>query len=139
MPRKTDSHEPADWLWIAAIDLSVIQLATREETGFITCRSKLAEALEKIMKAELLRLGWKLVKTHELERLLQALIAHGSEIAGPVAPLCAALAEVYFTDRYPGFDLDDPDWPVFRDQLRQVLALHAMVQARMGPASADSA
>ncbi len=55
MPRKTDSHEPADWLWIAAIDLSVIQ-----------------------------------------------------------------------------------HWPLLREQLQQVIALHSMVQARVGPASADS-
>jgi hypothetical protein len=26
-----------------------------------------------------------------------------------VTPIAQALAEVYFADRYPGFDLDDPD------------------------------
>ena len=134
MPRKTDSHNPADWLWIAAIDLSVIQHLVKAEIGFIVCRSKLAEALEKIMKAELLGLGWTLVKTHDLERLLQALVAHTSDLAGAAAPLCAALAEAYFTDRYPGFDLDDPDWPALRVQVEQVAALLASVQARVaGP------
>ena len=129
MPRKTDSHNPADWLWIAAIDLSVIQHSAKDEIGFIVCRSKLAEALEKIMKAELLLLGWTLVKTHDLERLRQALVARDSGISEAVAPLCAALAEAYFTDRYPGFDLDDPDWPTLRTQLDQVTALHAAVAA----------
>ncbi len=131
MPRKTDSHNPADWLWIAAIDLSVIQHSAKDEIGFIVCRSKLAEALEKIMKAELLNLGWTLVKTHELERLRQALVAHNSAVSEAVAPLCAALQEAYFTDRYPGFDLDDPDWPALREQLAQVTALHAAVEARV--------
>ena len=129
MPRKTDSHNPADWLWIAAIDVSAIQHLVKDEVGFIVCRSKLAEALEKIMKAELLRFGWILQKTHDLERLLQALIAHASELAEPASPLCAALAEAYFSDRYPGFDLDDPDWPVLRAQVEQVTALLAAVQA----------
>ena len=30
MPRKTDSNNPADWLWIAAIDLSAIEHLARE-------------------------------------------------------------------------------------------------------------
>jgi predicted nucleotidyltransferase len=34
-------------------------------------------------------------------------------------------------DRYPGFDFDDPDWPVLRQQIEQVTALHAAVQARL--------
>ena len=134
MPRKTDSHNPADWLWIAGIDLSVIQHSAKDEIGFIVCRSKLAEALEKIMKAELLMLGWTLVKTHELERLREALVARDSGIAATVAPLCAALAEAYFTNRYPGFDLDDPDWPALHAQIEKVVALHAAVQTRIaGP------
>ena len=131
MPRKTDSHNPADWLWIAAIDVSAIQHLVKNEIGFIVCRSKLAEALEKIMKAELLRLGWTLVKTHDLERLLQASVARASDLADAAAPLCAALAEAYFSDRYPGFDLDDPDWPALRAQVEQVAALLAAVQARV--------
>ena len=34
-------------------------------------------------------------------------------------------------DRYPGFDLDDPDWPALRAQLEQVEALLATVKARV--------
>ena len=129
MPRKTDSKNPADWLWIAAIDLTVIELATKQEIGFPTVRSKLAEVLEKIMKAELIRSGWRLEKTHDLERLYEALVTGGSDLCAKVGPLCDELAEVYFTDHYPGFDLDDPDWPVLRAQVEQVTALLAAVQA----------
>ena len=46
-----------------------------------------------------------------------------------------ALAEVYFTDRYPGFDLDDPDWPVLRQQVEEVARLLAMVKSRVNPNS----
>jgi hypothetical protein len=48
-----------------------------------------------------------------------------------VRPLCSALAEIYFTDRYPGFDLEDPNWPKLRQQLDQVTTLAQMITARV--------
>ena len=57
MPRKTDANNPADWLWIAASDLDLLRMAGEHEVAFVTARSKLAEVLEKIIKAELIRLG----------------------------------------------------------------------------------
>ena len=131
MPRKTDSKNPADWLWIANSDLELIQLAAEREVGFLGAHSKLAEVLEKILKAELLRTGWRLEKTHDLDRLLEALENQSSDLIPQVEPLCDILAEVYFTDRYPGFDLDDPDWPALREQVKQVSALLATVQTRL--------
>ena len=35
-----------------------------------------------------------------------------------------------FLDRYPGFDLEDPDWPDLRAKLEQVASLLAIVPAR---------
>ena len=46
--------------------------------------------------------------------------------------MCTSLAEVYFTGRYPGFDLEDPDWPDFRAKLEQVTRLLEKVRARVG-------
>ena len=69
MPRKTDANNPADWVWMAAADLEMLHSAAAQQAGFTACRSKLAEVLEKTMKAELIRLGWT------LERLLEELIA----------------------------------------------------------------
>lgn len=131
MPRKTDSKNPSDWLWIAEADLSVVRLAVEREVGFVTCRSKLAEVLEKVLKAELIRIGWPLEKTHELDRLLDRMVERGSDLVGMAEPLCDALAEVYFTDRYPGFDLDDPDWPRLRALVEQVTGLLQSVKARL--------
>lgn len=132
MPRKTDSKNPADWLWIAASDMELIQLATEREVGFQAAHSKLAEVLEKIIKAELLRTGWALEKTHDLDRLLEALEEQNSDLIPQIEPLCDVLAEVYFTDRYPGFDLEDPDWIALREQVNQVAALLAVVEGRAG-------
>ena len=131
MPRRTDSQNPADWLWLSAVDLEVIQIAMSAEVGHPTLEGKLAEVLEKIMKAELIRTGWRLEKTHDLDRLLEALEERKSDLAAQFEPLCDALAEAYFSNRYPGFDLEDPDWPALRAQFDQVTALHAAVQSRL--------
>ena len=86
---------------------------------------------KKILKAELLRLGWTLEKTHDLNRLLQSLVERKSDLVPSVEPLCDALVQVYFTDRYPGFDLEDPDWPRLRTQVEQVTALLQSVKSRL--------
>ncbi|HEY2951012.1 MAG TPA: HEPN domain-containing protein [Verrucomicrobiae bacterium] len=131
MPRKTDSNNPADWLWIAASDLDMVQMAAEQEISFSAARGKLAEILEKILKAELIRTGWQLEKTHDLNRLLDLLVERKSDLLLTIEPLCDALVQAYFTDRYPGFDLDDPDWPRLREQVEQVTALLQSVKSRL--------
>ena len=133
MPRKTDSNSAADWLWIAQGELDMVRLPIEREISFIACRARVAEILEKVLKAELIRLGWLLEKTHDLDRLLEALVARGSDLVPKVEPLCDVLAEVYFTDRYPGFDLDDPDWPTLRAQVEGVTALLETIKSRLPP------
>jgi len=56
------------------------------------------------------------------------------ELASSIQTLCASLAEVYFTGRYPGFDLEDPDWSDFRAKLAQVTRLLQTVRARVAGA-----
>ena len=57
MPRRTDSNNPADWLYLSGQDLAGIRKLTESEVGYEMCRGKLAEVIEKLMKAELIRLG----------------------------------------------------------------------------------
>src|SRR5438034_6706629 len=96
------------WLWIADSDLEGLRVMLAQEVAYYACQSKLAEVLEKVLKAELIRLGWALEKTHDLPRLRDHLLARSSDLASTVKPLCDSLAEIYFVTRYPGFDLDDP-------------------------------
>jgi len=131
LPRKTDSDNPADWLYFADLDLGLIGLAAGKECFYEPLRGKLAEALEKVLKAELIRLGWQLRKTHDLEFLSGELRARGSDLLGFIDPLTKPLAEAYFIDRYPGFDLDDPDWPALRAQFAAVTALAAEIRRRL--------
>lgn len=51
LPRRTDSKDPADWLLLAASDMDIVRLAAEREISFTAARSKLAEILEKILKA----------------------------------------------------------------------------------------
>ena len=134
MPRKTESDEPADWLWFARNDLLMIRSAAEQEISYEGARSKLAEILEKVMKAELIRIGWRLEKTHDLRKLGSELQLRHSDLESRFQPLVAALAEVYFTNRYPGFDLEDPDWPKLRREIEEVRALIDTVHSRLSPA-----
>ena len=131
MPRKTDAKNPADWVLISASDIEGLKRLAEAEVSHSMCRSKLAEVLEKILKAELLRLGWPLLKTHDVQHLASELDARGSDLGGIYRPLAQDLAEVYFIDRYPGFDLEDPDWPDFRAKLAQVEKLLIAVKSRL--------
>lgn len=138
MPRKTDSGNPADWLWIAESDLTLLRLGAEKEVGYTAVQSKLAEVLEKVLKAELIRIGWFLEKTHDLRKLASELQLRKSDLETEVRPLVVTLAEVYFADRYPGFDLEDPDWPTLRGQIEQVEVLLAKVTVRVTPPPAES-
>lgn len=138
MPRKTDSSNPADWLFIAESDLEGVRLLIERELSHALCLSKLAEILEKIIKAELIRTGWFLVKTHDLVKLADELRDRDDELADLIQSLCEDMAEKYFTDRYPGFDLEDPDWLALRRQAAEIARLLTVVKERVGDASVSS-
>ena len=131
MPRKTDSNNPRDWLDLAAADLEGIEVLAQREVAYSLCRSKLAEVLEKILKAELIRLGWFLEKTHDLEKLSGELNSRKSDLIQQVYPLCEVFAEVYFSDRYPGFDMEEPNWPELKIYVQQVGDVLRIVQSRV--------
>jgi HEPN domain-containing protein len=106
-------------------------LLAERELSFKLCWSKLAEILEKVLKAELIRLGWFLVKTHDLERLADELESRKSDLLPQIKPLCTQLDEAYFADRYPGFDSMAPDWPALRAQAQAISALLLTVKGRI--------
>lgn len=130
MPKATDSNNPGDWVFMAESDLKGIRILATRKVSFNLCQSKLAEVLEKLLKAELIRLGWFLEKTHDLHKLAGELRARSSELADDAEELAEALAETYFAGRYPGFDLEEPDWPTLKGQVSQVVRLCRRVKQR---------
>ena len=131
MPRKTDSNNPADWLAIAASELEALDLLAEREIGYNMCCGKLAEVLEKLLKAELIRHGWQLERTHDLEKLRKELKTLDEALANTIQPLSTSLAEVYFTGRYPGFDLEEPNWPDFRLKLAKTRSVFEQIEKRV--------
>lgn len=113
------------------MELQALRALVRQELAYPMCISKLAEILEKIIKAELIRCGWFLIKTHDLVKLHDELRERDADLAARVLPIAEALADKYFAGRYPGFDLEDEDWSSLRTQLEQVAALLAEVQQRV--------
>ena len=131
MPRKTDAKNPADWLLISESDIEGLKRLAEAEVSYAMCRSKLAEVFEKILKAELIRVGWPLLKTHDVQHLASELDSRGSDLGSVYRPLAQDLAEVYFLDRYPGFDMEESDWPDFRAKLAEVEKLLVAVKSRL--------
>ena len=70
-----DSLNRGYWLRIAESDLELLRRGIANEIAFEMCRGKLAEVAEKIIRAELIRLGWPLEKMHDLVRLHDLLVA----------------------------------------------------------------
>lgn len=122
MPKKTDAANPRDWLAFARIDLQAVEALVRQQTAYTVCRGKLAEALEKILKADLISRGWRLRKIHDLQALRDDLATYDTERAAQLQFIVDELAESYTQMRYPGFDLADDDWPALlklQDIVRQ--------------------
>jgi HEPN domain-containing protein len=131
LPRTTESDNPGDWLLVAEADLAMVRHSLDDDVAFHACQAKLAEALEKCLKAELIRLGWRLIRTHDLQHLADELALRDAALEALVRPLCLALAEYYLGTRYPGFDLEDPDWPTLRSQLEDITALAAGIRGKL--------
>ena len=119
----------------ADAELDALGLLSANKTAFLMCRSKCAEALEKIMKAELIFMGWPLIKTHDLQQLADELKVRGSGNVNAMQSLAEDLAESYIVGRYPGFDLDEAeDWAALVVQVGRV----AEYAKRVRQAIADS-
>jgi len=120
LPKRTNAGNPGDWLDFADADLSAVRLLVEQQIAFNVCRSKLAESLEKLLKADLIRHGWTLRKIHDLQTLLDDLAGFDAEQVSQIQPLVDELAEAYTQTRYPGFDLADDNWPRLQELLLQV-------------------
>ena len=138
MLRKTESGSPSDWLSLAAADLDAVRLLMEHKVSFRVCRSKLAECFEKLLKGDLIGRGWKLEKTHDLQRLCDALAAKDAAQARVLQTVVDELAEAYTEDRYPGFDFDDEeDWAGLGGLMKEVEAYASRLQDAQIEAGAE--
>lgn len=88
-----------DWLRIAEKDWQRAERALiqndPELAGFC-----LQQALEKFLKAFLLRRGWTLRRIHDLEALLDDAVTHAPALSA-FRPVCQQITKYYMLERYP--------------------------------------
>jgi len=128
---KTDSNNARDWILFASRDLEGVTLLAANQVSYELCQSKLAEIVEKILKAELIRSGWFLEKTHDLQKLAARIHERDPALADQCRELVTSLADAYFSARYPGFDLDEPDWADLTDKITQTVQLLIEIRTRI--------
>ncbi len=99
MPSPEDAEYPLDWIRTADKDwgraLMLLDAGDPEGASF-----HLQQAVEKFLKAFLLRQGWELYKTHNLEELLEDATDHAPFLA-PYREVCETINTYYFAGRYP--------------------------------------
>ena len=108
--KKTEAGNPGDWLFFAIEDMNAVKLLYESNISFTVCKSKLAEAFEKSIKADLISRGWKLEKIHDLQKLCDLLAIYDSRKADSIQSTVDELSGSYTECRYPGFDLEEPNW-----------------------------
>ncbi len=104
--KKTSAEDPADWFALADERLRAADAIWKAEGLTGTGIEVLHEAVERYLKGYLIANGWRLVKTHDLERLLADSLAFNSSLTKYVN-LAQTLTHDFFAEHYPGDDLTE--------------------------------
>jgi HEPN domain-containing protein len=98
-PDEIAAGSAADWLHHARADLALSQVQTSPRLLELLCFHA-QQACEKSLKGVLVHFGTAVVKTHNLQTLLDLVAVHTPP---PVAVLeCSTLTDYAVTTRYPG-------------------------------------
>lgn len=97
--RRDESSYPADSFRIGARDLqragNLLRLNDLEGAGF-----NVQQAVEKYFKGYLLSTGWRLRRVHDLESLLNDIVAHEPS-SEKFRRECLKITDYYLAERYP--------------------------------------
>ncbi len=129
MPPK-ESSNPGDWLRIATKDLErvyrLLEVDDPEAAGFY-----LQQSVEKFLKAFLLSRGWRLVRIHDLEALLDAALQYDSSLETFREP-CQKIIAFYIVERYPFVVAAGVTEADVRTSLEQVKGLIEKIRVQVG-------
>ncbi len=107
MLRKQSSEtDPADWFYTAQERLRSVDVLWSNEGLTFSGIELLQEAVERFLKGYLVAKGWRLEKTHDLNRLLNEAISFDSSF-GQFRSLATDLTKDFFAQHYPGGDWTD--------------------------------
>ena len=104
--RKTSTQNPADWFAFAEERLRGADVLWRSEGITALGLEALQESVERYLKGYLIAKRWRLIKTHDLEKLIDDARGFDSEFSKFIN-LAAQLTEEFFLQHYPGHDTTD--------------------------------
>jgi HEPN domain-containing protein len=124
LPSHGDEQDPAAWFELAADRLKVADLAWKHE-GLTASGIELPqEAAERYLKGYLIANGWRLIRTHDLDRLVTDAAGFDTRFER-FHRFAEELTEDFFALHYPGQDLRTvgANYEELRTQSREMLAL----------------
>jgi HEPN domain-containing protein len=101
-----ESQQPDDWHRRGEADLSAAEILLENDGDLQVAAALVQQGVEKHLKGWLLARGWRLMRTHDLQRLLDDVLTFEYDMAGYYV-LCERLTEFYYLERYP-FLADPP-------------------------------
>lgn len=110
-----------DWLKVARQDWHRIFVMLADDDGE-GAGLFLQQALEKYLKAFLLKEGWKLKKIHTLQSLLDDAATFGPRLV-QFRPICERVSGFYIVERYPSLGGEELESSAVQRELPQARAL----------------
>jgi HEPN domain-containing protein len=104
--KQTSENDPADWFAFAEERVMAADSLWKDLGLTAAGIELLQEAVERYLKGYLIAKNWKLVKTHDLERLLLDALQFEQAFA-KFKSLALELTEDFFAQHYPGEDTAD--------------------------------
>lgn len=122
--KATDETDPGDWFLFAAERLKSADHLWAADGLTMTGIELLQEAVERYLKGFLIGKGWRLMKIHDLKRLVEEAIKFDSRF-GPFQKFAVELTADFFAQHYPGNDLANvgTNYESFRQQTGEMIAL----------------
>lgn len=101
--KQTSDRNPADWFAFAEERMRAVDVLWKSEGLTAFGIEGLQEAIERYLKGFLIGKGWSLVKTHDLERLVDEAARFDKRFAAFLS-FAIELTEDFFAQHYPGDD-----------------------------------
>ena len=122
--KQTSEIDPADWFAFAGERLRGADVLWHHEGLTGLGIEALQEAAERYLKGFLIAKGWQLVRTHDLEVLIQEAIKLDPAF-GRFIPMSTQLTEDFFAQHYPGEDMlhVGDNYESLRKQVEEMLEL----------------
>lgn len=122
--KHSDENDPADWFYLAADRLRAADLVWKQDGLTPSGIELLQEAVERYLKGYLIAKGWKLLKTHDVDKLLTDAEKYDAAF-GRYHLFAEELTEDFFAQHYPGEDWETvgQNYPRLRKQAGELVVL----------------